>query len=609
MPNITRIDQLFGEIAVDMKYLDQSRMDRAMVVQRCIFKRTKVHMPIGKVLKEMGLLTQEQVDAILDAQRNLDKDDSDNGKGPMQPTALNGIDLSVSKDKLGVFLSPSGEDVKGVTLQTVKQLLAGRGIVYGVVRDQAIEAYLAQDPLPLEPFQIACGTPPIEGHPPEIRFLFDTEPLRVGTLNEDGTMDWKNRGRVPEVKTGDLLAEKTGGDPGTPGTNVLGEEIAPPRIREPQLKCARGAQRSEDGKQVTAKVDGTPKLSPDGRITVMAMLPIEGDVGVETGHIDFDGYIEVNGGICTGYNVKGRGLRTKEIQNAKVELSEDLVSFGGIYGSTVKVDGDAKASHVHNTEMSVLGDLIVDKEIFGCNIEVNGRCIISDGKIIGSKISAKKGVIVQDIGTEASLASEIIVGIDRRYERDMQVHKETLAALEKQQADLTTGQTALREQLDKINTELGDIAQEQDKCMVQRRQLEEKLRGPKAVKDEEERNMVAKLVEELGARNEAYDKQVNDYMERDDQIRAQLDETAKKLVQTHQQIEALKNEMTLLDEALKVDPGVPVVKVSGTVFAKTSVAGLNRKLIIPKDMRSVRIAESKNESTGNKWEIAISPLR
>ena len=56
MSHVTSLDKKFGDIAVDQEMLAKDKLDRALVVQRCILNRTKVHMPIGKVLKEMGLL-------------------------------------------------------------------------------------------------------------------------------------------------------------------------------------------------------------------------------------------------------------------------------------------------------------------------------------------------------------------------------------------------------------------------------------------------------------------------------------------------------------------------------------------------------------------------
>jgi hypothetical protein len=69
-----------------------------------------------------------------------------------------------------------------------------------------------------------------------------------------------------------------------------------------------------------------------------------------------------------------------------------------------------------------------------------------------------------------------------------------------------------------------------------------------------------------------------------------------------------EEQITILEETLKVDPGIPVIKVSGTVYAKTEVSGLYKSFIIPQNMSGVRIFETENTS-GGKHQIKISKLR
>jgi uncharacterized protein len=614
MSGSMRLDQHFGTIAVEKKFVTQEKLDRALVLQRCILNRMQVHMPIGKVLKEMGLMDQAEIDTVLDLQRTLPENAAPSQGAPeavtlAQGDGLGGLTLTVSKDKLSAFLEPSGTTpLDGVTVEAVKELLVRRGIIHGVVSDPTLAFYLTQNPLPEEPFQIAAGTSPESGSPSEIQYNFDIDPLRIGTLKADGTIDWRDRGHIPQVKEGDLLAEKVNGHMGKPGITVLGTEMAPPRIRDPQLKCGRGAQRSEDGQQVFAKMSGIPKLTPDGKISVFSLLPIEGDVGLETGHIEFDGHIEVSGGICPGFNVKGRGLRTKEIQDAKIEISEDLVSFGGIYGSTLKVGGNLKASHIHNAVIEVVGDIVVEKEIFGSTIETNGQCIVSDGKIIASKIDAKKGVIVKDIGTEAAKPSELTVGIDRRYEREMKRSKELLQILEQQEKDLSLAVAGLREILGKVAGELGVIAQEQDQYSVQRRQFEGQLERFESVEAEEERALLIDMIEELNQKIAVIDEKVAALMQKDDVLRVQLVDTEKNHLLVKNQIKETRDYMTVLEDSVQLDPGIAMVKVSGTVQSKTLVVGPYKKLTVPQTMHCVRIAESKMEFGANRWQMKISDL-
>jgi uncharacterized protein (DUF342 family) len=557
----------------------------------------------------MGLITEEQIEQILTEQQAAGAAQAQSPSGE-EDAAVHFSDifkLIISDDKLNAFLSPTGVNHKHVALADIQQLLTEHGIAFGVVSDELLSAYLEADTLTPEPFKIAAGIPPQPGHPPEIQYHFDTDPLRIGTLKEDGTMDWKDRGEIPQVAEGDLLVEKVGGDPGSPGTNVFDEEVPPPKIKDPKLKTNKGAQTSEDGRQIAAKISGIPKLEADGRVAVYNILPIEGDIGLETGHVDFDGYIEVKGSVTTGYEVKGKSLSANEIQNATVEMSEDVVTYGGIYSSTLKVGGSMKANHIHHCTIELLGDLVVEKEIYGCTIEVNGQVIIIGGKIIGSKVGAKKGIQVMDIGTTASKPSEITVGVDHKFAREIKSLKEELARLEDQKSESEAAIVKHKEKIDQLGDELGQVAQEQDGVMVQKRQLEEKLNGPNPIENPQKVQFLNELIQDLTAKYEEMDQKVHDIMTQDEQIRNLVSGIEKTLATIDQDMEKIKEDIEITEEAAKIDPGVPIIKANGTVFSKTLVIGPHKKLSIPQEMNRVSIIEAKDEN--NQYGIKISPLR
>lgn len=625
MSDNSQQDKMFGDIAIEQQLLTKEKLDRALLIQRCITNRTKVYLPIGAVLQKMGLLSEEQVETVLAKQNNNIPDSIEVApvdepvaapeiSASSQPLATdpetNGsakLSIVVSPDKLTATIAPVEEGQPAPSLDAVKLLLMEQDIDFGVISDKLLATYLERNPMPPDPFIVARGTPPVEGVPPEIIYHFDIDPLRIGTLLEDGTMDWKNRGEIPQVAKGDLLAEKVGGEEGKPGTSVHGQEIKPPRVKEPALKFTKGAERSEDKTKIFAKINGTPKLGVDGRIGVFGILPIDTDVGIETGNVNFDGHIEVDGGVCSGYTVKGGSLNTREIQSATIELAEDLVSYGGIYSSTITVGGHLKASHIHNSTVEVLGDLVVEKELFGCTVLVNGRCLIESGKIIGSKITAKKGIQTKDIGTRAAKPSELVVGVDFKNERDIKSSKERIDSLEKQIGEANNDLTRMKETIDKLDAELGSVAQEQDGCMVQKRELEEKLKNPAISQNKEKSALLNELITDLGKKYNQLDKRVHEIMSMDDQARNQLKARKQFIEDATAEIEALEENIIVLEEAAKVDAGIPVVKASGMVYTKTSVAGPHKKIIIPKDMQCVRIAESLED--GKMYQIKISNLR
>jgi uncharacterized protein len=622
MANLSQKDNRFGDIAVDMQLLSKEKLERALVVQDLIFTRTKIHMPIGKVLKEMGVLDQVQIDSVLAAQISLSTENSEGDldcpcESADEEDALHDqtkhLSVTITKDKLSAFISPIGQKPERLTVAVLKEFLQSRSVVSGLVADEVLERYLAQEKLPMEPFKVASGVAAVPGVPPEVIYHFDTDPLRIGTLKEDGTMDWKNRGDIPQVKAGDILVEKTEGDPGKPGTSVCGKEVPPPRVRNPKLKCGKGAQRSEDGRHILAKIDGTPKLSSDGKVFVFNMLNIDGDIGVETGNIEYNGQIEATGSVSAGYTVKANGLRTEDIQDAVIEVDEDLVCHAGMYGSTIKVGGSLKAGHIHNCTIEVLGELVVEKEIYESTIETNTRCLIVNGKIIDSKIDAKKGIYAKNVGSEGSNPCQLTVGFDRKFEREMAGCKAELDQSEYQKKAALDIHPQLASEAATIDDKIKALTREQDNFALQKRQFEEQLRGegpnPIDPDDEEQRVMLEGMISELVEKNEEFDTKVRALTAEQDKAKLQLEAVEKQLQILDEQIKKLKERMELLTETNKVDPGIPEIKIHGTISNKTVIIAPHKEMTLPKEMQYVRIAESKVDPESNRYHIKISNLR
>jgi uncharacterized protein len=607
----------FGEIALNLNVVSREKLDRGLLIQKMIFARTKVHMAIGKVLKEMGAITQPQIDTVLETQKYLYHQEPDDGPGPKPkpapaaPGGLTGLKLIVSEDKLSAHLCPTGVQPSGLSLESVKDFLALQGVQFGLVEDQCLTDYLSQIPLPGEPFKVAAGIAPVEGRAAEVIYHFDTDPLRIGTLKSDGSMDWKNRGDIPQVNSGDLLVEKTLGEPGLPGTNIYGQELPAARIRDPKIKGGKGTQRSEDGRQILAKADGMPKLSSDGKVYVFGMLSIDGDIGVETGNIEFEGFIETEGTVSAGYAVKAKGLRTAGIQDAVIEVAEDLICHGGIYGSTIKAGGSIKASHIHNCTIIVSGDLVVEKEMFDCIIETNARCLINEGKILASTIDAKKGIEAFEIGSPASKPCRLAVGFDRQYERDLQTYEVELAELENQKIDLQASLPEYETQRQSIERRIADLAKEQRQYLAQKQQFEEQLngQGSNPAEDDEERFMLQELIAELVQKNDEIEAKSAALSGEEEKFRLKIASVEKSFLILDGHIATCREKIEVLEESVKVDPGLPVIKVGGTIFGKTQIIAPHKEMTLEEDMHKVRIAENKEDPNSNKHQIKISNLR
>ena len=342
------------------------------------------------------------------------------------------FDLTVSEDKLEAYICPRGKVPLEISLGDIKELLAMRGIQYGIVDDTVITEYLKNRPIRKKPWKIAEGKAPGPARNDEVKYYFDTDSLKIGTLKDGGIVDFKDRGEIPHAKKGDLIAEKIPGVDGTGGMDVFGLIFPAPKAKNIKLRCGKGAEKSEDGLKVFAKLDGRPEISAHGKLFVLPELKISGDVGLDTGHIEFDGNIDVHGSVQDGFRVRGGKLSAKEILKAEIDIAGDIVVLGGIIGARIKTGGSVRAKHVNASDIEALGDVVVENELLNSRIESSGACLVKGGTILSSSISARKGIEANEIGSDTSKPCTLAVAFDERVINEVDKIKEELNSLRSQ---------------------------------------------------------------------------------------------------------------------------------------------------------------------------------
>jgi hypothetical protein len=393
--------------------------------------------------------------------------------------------------------------------------------------------------------------------------------------------------------------------------DVYGKKIPLPKTRDKRFKCAKGARKSDDGMRVAATQSGFAKLSYRGEISVMPILHIEGDISLETGHVTFDGHIEVTGAVEKGYRVKGGSLRANEIRGAQIDIDGDVSATKGILGAAIRCGGNIKAGHINNADIILAGDIAVEKEVIESKIEANGRFLINDGIIIGSTISAKMGISVMDVGTKASKASELIVGIDQQLEREVESITAEMQAIKKEREDLPKLLEKLKEQSDQINTRLGDVAQEQDKCMVQHRQLEKQVDTDLPNQGDVAAEKLQQRLLELKAKQDAYDQEVAGLMEQDDAVSQEIADSEARIGESKERLEELNSRLDAIAETRKTDRGIAAVKIGGNVYSGTKFTGPHSAPVLQENLKRLSIVETdKPDHEGAKrWRFELAPFR
>ena len=173
---------------------------------------------------------------------------------------------------------------------------------------------------------------------PSFSFRYDT---RVGTIRSDGSIDFKERNLFPSVQQDALLLECQPSAPGEPGQTVRGEEISVAAPVGAELIAGENVRlEEEDGVQrLYATIEGGVSVktveicAPTGvaqaiqyDVAVQQVAQIAGDVGYETGNIEFQGNVLISGSVNAGFCVGATG---------------DIAIVGSVEaGSQVKAGGD-----------------------------------------------------------------------------------------------------------------------------------------------------------------------------------------------------------------------------------------------------------------------------
>ena len=334
-----------------------------------------------------------------------------------------------------------------------------------------------------------------------------------------------------------------------------------------------------------------PQLTDDNRLFVHSELVIDGDVGYETGHVEFDGHIEIRGSILDGFRVTGRSLTAREINKSEVVAKQDVGISGGIIGGKVEVGGRLTASHIHNADIRAKGDIIVQREIFDSTIETRGELNVEMGKILSSKITAKKGVVAGDIGSSTSSACQFLVGVDHSYDRKIDERRRTIAASDTKRKEVKRSIEILRGKFSDLEEELGEVAQTEDRFMVQKMTLSKKLEALERVGDETQIQKAQQVLEYLDGKIEETQNKVQDLMARQDEITDIIDAQEEEILRLTVESDDLYDEIEKLQEQAIRDKGLPRVRVKGEVAAGTVIKGPNTSLATKESHKRVNIRE------------------
>lgn len=519
------------------------------------------------------------------------------------------VEITVSDDRTRAVLWKNADTDLTPDLALIQELIREKEICFGLTPEEEIRAWLGRPGPDDEPFAVARAKPPTPSEDGSVAYFFRTDYTNPGRVREDGSIDFRDRGEVPMVNEGDLLARKTPGKPGTPGIDVFGNEIPVPDPFDPSFGCGAGAVLDRDTLEIRAKIYGQPHVDPMGTITVNPEFVVKGDVDFETGNISFDGNIVVRGCIRPGFSVKGINLTAEEIEGATIVLSGELNVSTGIINSTIKTVGNIHTKFIHNSKIFGFGDFTVHKEIIDSAILLSGRCSVPGGHVIASKIAAKQGIEAGTIGTVSTDPARLRIGVEDHIEALMILNARAAQGLAGQIREAEKELGSLEKELAGLESQSAEQAYVQDICLQRIRELKAKHLSIKDLsRVTERRDIAASIKENLRTARQAA-RELEEIFSRQESLSGELNRIRRRLAPVEKKQAALAAEKKSLEAyRQRFDPD-PVLDVNRLIRQNSQVQGPNTSLVMHEDKKRCRIREVRKKEQGKTWfEMQVSGL-
>ncbi len=303
------------------------------------------------------------------------------------------VQLSIAEDKMSAHMTlTSAQGGKEARLIDIKKSLDAKAIAYGIQKQVIADCIAAQQ---AENNCIAVGTPVIPGTDALFESLLPKAKQRCPQINQKGSIVWRDLGEIFTVQPGDQLMRRLPAKPGKTGRNVLGQEVKAKPVENPDFADGlNGTEATEEENVLVATITGQPVIVTHG-IKVEPKITL-GDVDLSTGHIKFDGSVEIKGNLTKLMKVQVTGdvIVTGIMEAAEIDAGGDVTIRGPVIGNGQVRDSNG----------------LLDPET--AIIKANGS--ISANLVEYGYLSAQNNIFIEDMALHSELSSlnEIIVGKD-----------------------------------------------------------------------------------------------------------------------------------------------------------------------------------------------------
>lgn len=335
--------------------------------------------------------------------------------------------VRISYDEMEAYLVlPEPFEGEEYELEQILSIIETAGVKIGLDKDKVAamidEKYYDRECL------IATGIVAVDGIDGYFDLKFDVNFNKKPTHRPDGTVDYWSIHAIEMVEEGQVIAEYIEPVQGKNGMSVKGKFLTAKKGRPLPPITGKGFDRSEDNKTYTANMTGKIEMQ-NNRILISAVHEVHGDVGLNTGNIDFRGDVIVHGNVPTGAVIKATGTVTVDgtIEGCLIDANKDVIIRGGMLGANkgmIKTRGNLHAKFLEYATVQAEGMVETDS-IINCDVTSNDKVYLrgKHASVVGGIIHAAKGVEAFNFGNALGVKTEIFVGVNWEVKRQLTYHE------------------------------------------------------------------------------------------------------------------------------------------------------------------------------------------
>ena len=269
---------------------------------------------------------------------------------------------------------------------------------------------------------IACAINPRPGIDGYLDVHIKDRRSQTGITDARGRIDYRQRGRLPTVEKGALVATLIDPTLGQPGRTLDNEYLPTEPGQDLHVEAGANIRAADNGHSYYAESSGLLILQDD-ILSVSEVYYVEGDVDMRTGHVEMErGSIHVKGSVLAGFRLNCPGSIVVEgtVEDVKITAGGDIEIAGGLVmagSGMIKAGGNVISLFASKARIDAEGDISVVNEMINCNVLADRHVLVTGGnsKIIGGVIQAGESISALEVGTQLGSRTVIHLGLDEGF--------------------------------------------------------------------------------------------------------------------------------------------------------------------------------------------------